>query len=173
MNPENVSNASASGTTSASAPEATSKLSESEFLAEQARLAKAALGKAFDDLKADLARGADPRLWVKSHPWVTLASAAVAGFAATSAAIPSREEQALARLRAIERAIHGAHTPRTNGHDGEPAPAKESMGAVLTRELIGMAKPIVVTLLSSLMASAGQRPPVDPSVDPATAEPHL
>jgi len=40
-----------------------------------------------DELKSDVFGLADPRPLLKSHPWLTLASAAVAGF--TAAQLPS------------------------------------------------------------------------------------
>src|SRR4051812_41641164 len=71
--------------------------SESAFLTKQAADAKAAIARVSEELKNDLAKGVDPRAWMQVAPWTTLASAAVAGFLAAAATIPSKEEQALRR----------------------------------------------------------------------------
>jgi len=60
----------------------------------------------FQDIKAKLGQGVDPKAWAREHPWVTIGAAAVAGFAATAALVPSKEEQALKKLAAIERALN-------------------------------------------------------------------
>ncbi len=162
-----------SGTTSASAaPKAPAPHSESAFLQQQADHAKAALAEALGALKHDLAHGGDPRAWVRSHPWATLAATAVAGFAATSVAVPSKEQQAIARLRALERAIHGENGgSRQSSPAGDNKPA-ETLGTVVTREVIGMVRPIVLTLLTNLLSGNQPAPATgpsgDPSADPAT-----
>ena len=167
MNPANATNAPDSGTASASTPAATerprandpqSASSESEYLEQQASAAKAAISGAFADLKTDLAKGVDPRVWIKSHPWITMASAAVAGFAAAATVVPSKEEQALRRLEAIEEAIHGkkhAGQAGSNGN-GSDETARSGHGGLIgmiLHELLAVIKPAIVTLISSHFAS--------------------
>jgi hypothetical protein len=141
------------------------KLSEAAYLEQHASAAKDAIAGAFHDLKEDLARGADPREWMKSHPWMTLASAAIAGFAAAAATIPSKEEQALKKLAAIEKAIHGHRPESANGHEGADEHKKEPGGmmAMVLRELIGAVKPAVISLLTARLNPQG--PPPHPQAD--------
>jgi hypothetical protein len=129
-------------------------LDEGAYLRHQSAQAKAAISGALADLKTDLAKGVDPRLWMKSHPWVTLASAAVAGFATAAAVVPNREEQALRKLAAIQRAVDGA---RNGNGKGESAPAQEHSGFVGTmlKELVGIVKPIALTLLTEHLKPQG------------------
>src|SRR5947208_2034202 len=115
MKSEQAGSASSSATTSTSGqkaddqPEAKkdeSKLSESEYLEKQARDAQAAMSRVLQDLKTRLGQGVDPKAWAREHPWIAVGAAAVAGFAATAALVPSKEEQTLKKLAAIERALH-------------------------------------------------------------------
>ena len=78
-------------------------MSESEFLEKQAHNAQVAIGNVLQDLKAKLGQGVDPKAWAREHPWMAVGAAAVAGFAATAALVPSKEEQALKKLASIER----------------------------------------------------------------------
>src|SRR6185436_20274073 len=94
------SSAPASGQTSSTTPH--TPASESAFLTEQSEKAKAAISGAVDQLKTDLAKAADPRLWTKEYPWASVAAAAVGGFIAASMVVPSKEQQALKRLEKIE-----------------------------------------------------------------------
>lgn len=91
------------GPTSTSAPR--TPQSEAEFLAKQAADAKAAIGAVVNDIKRDLTQGVDPRAWMQVAPWTTLGAAAVAGFLAAAAAVPSKEQQTLKRLKKIEEAL--------------------------------------------------------------------
>ena len=158
----------AAKTTSADSGESSAKkLSESEYLKQQAEAARTAIAGAFEDLKSDLGRGVDPREWMKTHPWMTLASAAVAGFAAAATVIPSKEEQALKKLQAIERAIHKSPDTAGNGHSsGESDHKKEPSGimALVFRELIGAVKPALIAVLSAKMNP--QDPPSTAQADP-------
>ena len=55
-------------------------LTEAEFLAHEAELAKSAISIAMNELKANLWRGADVKLWAHHYPWLTLGVAAASGF---------------------------------------------------------------------------------------------
>jgi hypothetical protein len=144
-------------------------LSESEYLKRQADAASAAISRAFAELKTDLGRGADPRMWVKSHPWITLASAAVAGFAAASSAIPSKEQVALKKLEAIERAIHRAHHPNEaaeNGNgNGTGKPATTGVLPMLLKEVLSIIKPVLLSILTAKMAPPEPFEPAPPMAD--------
>jgi hypothetical protein len=180
MNPENATSASSSATTSGSAPgrsepgdapppdKPPQELSESEFLAQQAASAKAAIAGALSEMGRDFARTADPRLWAKQHPWATLAASAIAGFAAAATVVPSKEQQALAKLTAIERALDGRHATKPP-HEGEQASdgnGKESKGGIvgmLIRELIGAVRPALFSMISAGLAGHSPPPPGDPN----------
>src|SRR4051794_28407673 len=88
-------------------------LTEAQFLTNQVNEASAAIGQAFSALKADLSKGLDPKALTDKYPWLTVGAAAVAGFVAASAVVPSKEQQALKRLERIERALHPHHTDYT------------------------------------------------------------
>ena len=89
------------------------KISESEFLADQADRAKAAAMAALSSAKVALGNSVDPRPAMRNHPLFVLGSASLAGFVAALLAIPSKKEQ---ELRRMER-IHRARNP-------EPPPAR-------------------------------------------------
>jgi hypothetical protein len=171
MNTANSNNAPASATTSSSAPsrqtdsarsdaeastpqDPSSGSSEADYLRQQSAQAKAAIAGAFSELKADLAKGVDPRIWMKTHPWITLASAAAAGFGAVAAVVPGKQEQSLQKLAAIERALNGAHDHNKNGNGNGSSAASGPTGLVgmLLKEVIGIVKPIVITLLTERIA---------------------
>src|SRR5215217_2801559 len=97
------SNAPSSDKTSGNAP--ATPLSESAYLAQQANDARAAISRAVDDLKREMLHSVDPGAWMKTHPWATMGAAAVAGFVAAAATIPSKEQAALKRLAEIEKAL--------------------------------------------------------------------
>jgi hypothetical protein len=59
-------------------------MDKAQFLNEQSELAKAAMRCTIRDAKSDALRLLDPRGWVKSHPWKTVAAAAVTGFLAAN-----------------------------------------------------------------------------------------
>ena len=59
----------------------------------------------------------DPRAWMRAAPWTTLAAAAVTGFVAAAAAVPSKEQQALKRLREIEKALNSNGRPHGRSID--------------------------------------------------------
>src|SRR5215469_9916187 len=107
MKPDNATSASSSDTTSGTKPSGPSappphapaaKLSESQFLAQQAEMARQAMTRSLSEIKTRLGQGADPRAWAKEFPWITVGAPAVAGFVAASTLIPSKDQQALKRL---------------------------------------------------------------------------
>ncbi|HZL33870.1 MAG TPA: hypothetical protein VFC78_01090 [Tepidisphaeraceae bacterium] len=137
-------------------------LSEAQYLEQQQAAAKSAISNAFSDVRAELLKTADPRVWVKSHPWMMVASAAVAGFTAAAVAVPSKEQQALKKLESIERALYGA---RSNGHSRHGPAEAENDGKskkeggflnTLLHELVGAVKPAIISLLTAGMTQAGQ-----------------
>src|SRR5215213_4928180 len=133
--------------------------SEADFLTLQQEHAKAAIGRAVSELKSALAGGVDPRPWMKQYPWATLGASAVAGFVAASMLIPSKEEQALKKLAAIEKALNPppprrSEPPEDVGSvDGKRGAqdyksGRSGMLTAIMGEMIGAIKPALVSLLS-------------------------
>jgi hypothetical protein len=151
MNTNADSSASTSDTTSANAPPRSA--GEAAFLKQQADDTQAALKKALEDLKASLAQGVDVRLWAKEHPLATAAVAAVAGFAAAGAAIPSKRQQELKRWIAIERAAN-AVDGHGNGNPKPPPPRPQpGFMATLGKEAIAILRPALIGLVTSAVAA--------------------
>jgi len=118
------------------------------------------------DLKAKLGQGVDPKAWAKEHPWIAVGAAAVAGFAATAALVPSKEEQALKKLAAIERALNvGRERVEPNGN-GKHEKGGGMLKTVLT-EAAGLLRPVLASFVASQMG--GQQP--SQSEDPGTYPP--
>jgi hypothetical protein len=166
MKADKASSASASGPTSTTGPAAAkTNLTEAQFLAQEATDAKAAMFRAIGDLKSQVAAGVDPRGWVQDHPWVTLSGVAAASFVATTITVPSKEQQALRHLAAIEAAVH--HEPpekssRTNGHSDGKEP--RSLLAMVALELLAVFKPFLSELLANLVRPSPK--PEDPTTGP-------
>src|SRR4051812_4191998 len=99
--PHDSNSSAASSAKTSSKPPATT-LTEAQYLIKQQADAKKAISRTIDGLKSDLVQAADPRAWMQVHPWATMAASAVAGFAATAAVVPSKEQQALKRLEKLE-----------------------------------------------------------------------
>ncbi|MGB7160593.1 MAG: hypothetical protein WBD40_21185 [Tepidisphaeraceae bacterium] len=191
MNPESSSSASNTDTTSANGQKKPAGPgSEAEFLAHQAEEAKRAITAAFGALAKDLRDGADPRAWTKEHPWAVVAGAAVAGFAAAATLVPSKEEQALRRLAAMERALMPKASKADHARamdDGESGGAKDfsrgraSFLTAVGRQLLEALKPALMSALTAGITAksatpnaadvAPQPPPTDRSQPPQQAVP--
>ena len=179
MNPENATSGPASAATSASAPPhrgrptdvpSGSVVSEAQYLREESAAALASVQHTLDELKSDVFGLADPRPLLKSHPWLTLASAAVAGFTAAAVAVPSKDQQALRRLAAIHRAMNARHPADGNGHEeGKHKPSQEGIGAFLVREAVGLIKPVLFALVTSQL-NPKPAEPASETAPPASSE---
>jgi hypothetical protein len=142
---------------------------EADFLTLQQEHAKAAIGRAVSELKSALAGGVDPRPLMKNYPWATLGASAVAGFVAASVLIPSKEQQALKKLAAIEKALNPPPLRRAQGEDEDmsvdgKAGAKDyksGRSGLLTAimgEVIGAVKPALISLLTSGVTASAVKP---------------
>ncbi len=114
-------------------------------------------------MASQLGDSADVRLWTKQYPWLTLASTTVAAFVATSLLVPSREQRALNKLAAIERALNPTPPPApkvdSNGENAaQYKPGGNSLMTTLARELIGAVKPAVISLLTAGVTAAQTKP---------------
>jgi hypothetical protein len=144
--------------------------SEADFLTLQQEHAKAAIGRAFSELKGALTGSVDPRPLMKNYPWATLGGAAVAGFVAASMLIPSKEQQALKKLAAIEKALNPPPPRRARDEeDGDmsvdgKAGAKDyksgrsGLLSALMGEVIGAVKPALISLLTSGVTASAVKP---------------
>ena len=135
-------------------------LSESAYLAHQANDAAAAIGAALDDLKKGLVKGVNPAGWAKQYPWIAVGAGAVAGFMATSLLVPSKEEQALAKLAKIERALNPPPPPppqqQQASADGQTSykSGQSSLVRSVLGEVISAIKPAVISLLTASTTAA-------------------
>ena len=119
-------------------------------------------------MTAKLGEGANPIEWAKRYPWASVGASAVAGFVAASLLIPSKEQQALARLAAIERALHPPppkkEKPEVSDSINGDADAKQqhrgSTGllTLLAREAIGAVKPAIISLLTAGVTAKAAKP---------------
>jgi hypothetical protein len=66
-------------------------LTEREYLDQQMDEARQAMSRTSKLLGKNLGHSVDPRLWTKSHPWLSLSAAAIASFAVISI-IPHRKK---------------------------------------------------------------------------------
>lgn len=140
--------------------------SEAEFLKRQAADARAALSRVCSEAAAKLGQGVNPVAWAKEFPWITLGASAVAGFVATAMIVPTKEQQALNKLAAIERALNPSPPPKpkveaaVDGDDHAKAykPASHSFTTMLTRELIGAVKPAIISLLTAGVTAKAAKP---------------
>jgi hypothetical protein len=121
-------------------------------LAKQAADAKAAVGAVFNDLKKDLGTAADPRAWMQVAPWTTLAVAAVGGFVAAAAIVPSKEQQTLKRLRKIEEALRPKrHVEDAVNGDGvrKVESGQGSFLAGLAGQILRSVQPVLMSALTA------------------------
>jgi hypothetical protein len=175
MNSDNASSGSSSGATSGTKPPdpdtPPEKLSEAEYLAQQAETAKQALAHAWQEVKVRLGQGVAPAEWAKQYPWITVGAAAVAGFVATAALVPSKEEQALKKLAAIERALNPAPS-REDERSSTGNGRKEGSGLVgtLLHEVLNIAKPVLLSMMTAGIGGAAAAPQQPPMNDPQQYE---
>jgi hypothetical protein len=149
-----------SAPTSSNAPK--TPLSEAAFVTVQAANAKAAISATFDQMKRDLAQGADPRAWLAVAPWTTLAGAAVAGFVAAAAMVPSKEQQALKRLERIEKALNPQPRPVDAAVNGD-GPRKVEAGqgsflAGLAGQVLRAVQPVLMSAITAGITAKTVKP---------------
>jgi len=108
-------------------------------------------------MKEKLGQGANPIEWAREYPWISLGVAAAAGFIGTTLVVPSREQQALAKLAAIEKAL-SPHKPPAANHEAPEKPPGHSLVMMIVRELLAIARPLLLSLLSAGIAGRQARP---------------
>ena len=121
------------------------------------------MAAAWGQLKARLGQGAAPAAWAKEYPWITVGAAAVAGFIATAAIVPSKEEQALKKLAAIERALNPPPPKAAPAADHSDGKKEEggSLWSTILHEILAMARPILTGLVTANLG--GTAPPAEPA----------
>ena len=65
---------------------------ETQFLAEEAERARAAIRATLLEMKRTAGEVADPRTWIRQYPWTAAGSSAVLGFLAAWKVTPARRE---------------------------------------------------------------------------------
>ncbi len=156
------------------------KSDESAYLAQQAADAQAAIKRTLNDIKTGLAQGANPSGWVREYPWISLGASVVAGFVATTAIVPSKEERALRKLARIERALH-PEPPPASRHDGEDGRGssnaadykrgRQSFARSILGEVLKAVQPALLSLLTAGVTAKAAQPDYPPSVDPSATQP--
>ena len=144
------------------------------YLAMQLAAREEVATRTLDELKHDLMGAADPRAWMQVHPWMTLASSAVAGFVATAAVVPSKEQQALNRLRKLEESLERAEHPERFPDEKSAAKAKAGGGGI--RGLVyRVIQPMIVSTLTGFLSGKAAAPAdatggVEPGMEAMPAE---
>lgn len=129
-----------------------------------------ALTHAWQQVKSRLGQGVAPAEWAKEYPWITIGAAAVAGFVATAALVPSKEEQAIKKLAAIERALNPA-PPREESHsNGNGQKSGSGLMGTILHEALNLAKPMLLSLMSASIGGAVGAKPQQPD-DPQQYDP--
>ncbi|HVT82229.1 MAG TPA: hypothetical protein VHM90_16420, partial [Phycisphaerae bacterium] len=125
--------------------------------------ARKAMSRALNVMGQNLGQSVDPRAWARTHPWATLAGAAVGGFAAAAALTPTQEQTALRRIRELERALNVGRDVEIPADAVKPKTEKGVLSALL-REVMKSAGPIISSTLAGAVAGKQASPqPVDAS----------
>jgi hypothetical protein len=141
--------------TNTSESKAATKLSEADFLAQQADEARRAIAHALHDAKAALGEGMDPKEWTRRYPLVAVGSAIAAGFVTALLTIPSKEQQELRRMERLHRAMNPPPPAPAKPATGEPTKAEppRSIWMIILREAIQMIRPVLMSALTAGLAA--------------------
>lgn len=145
----------------------TANLNEGQFLAHQEELARRAIARTWEQITAGLAQGANPVEWAREYPWTAMGAAALAGFLAAASLVPSKEEQALKKLTALERALHPP-TERPAPQSDKDRGTRGLLGEIIL-EAIRTLRPVLVSAITASMAGPdsasgpGSSDPPDPA----------
>jgi hypothetical protein len=139
---------------------------EAAFLAQQAADAKAALTRTLSELGTGLGQSVNLAGWTRQYPWMTLGASAVAGFVASAALVPSKEDQALKKLAKIERALNPAPPKPERQADGAVADegahayktGRQSLGRTLLGEVIKAVQPALLSMLTAGVTAHAAKP---------------
>ncbi len=109
-------------------------------------------------MKANLAEGANPIEWARKYPWISMGVAAAAGFIGTTLLVPSREQQALAKLAAIEKALNLSKPADTNHEKHDKPAAHHSLLKTVIHEVLAIVRPLLLSVLTAGIAGRQARP---------------
>jgi ElaB/YqjD/DUF883 family membrane-anchored ribosome-binding protein len=152
--------------------------SESQFLADQAKQAKAALSEVLSDLTHGVLHTADPRQLTHDHPWSAVGAAAVAGFAAAWLLVPSKEDQAIKKLAKIERALFPREEKKDHDHEKDSSRDEKkshSFFSGLASEVFKTLRPALLSAMSAGITAKASQPDdhngqsSDASADPSAS----
>lgn len=165
-----------SGTTSRIEPTNPASLSETQFLEQQRALARDAIARTWAQITSGLEQGVNPVEWTREYPFAAMGAAAIAGFIGACSLVPSKQQEALRKLAALERALSApppaADAPPVQSDKG-PNLRRTVAGFML--EAIKVLQPVLISAISAKMASAqsdnGSNDRSEPpSAPPAPAE---
>lgn len=115
----------------------------------RARHASAATADALAEAAGHLGTAADPRAWVRTHPWATLGAGAVAGFLAAATVVPSRKQSMERRLKVLERSLRDEAATTSRMFKKSPA-----AGSRLFRLAWRLGRPTLISMLTGLASGA-------------------
>jgi hypothetical protein len=138
-------------------------LTTGQYLREQSANAAAAfkhtLGALSSALSQSVNQKVNPARLTREHPLIALPTALIAGFAAASAVVPSKQQQAEARLARLVAALTPPSPPTTPVADSSDKTADsrgwlQKLAGTVGSELIHALKPSLTELLFGSLAGA-------------------
>ncbi len=131
-------------------------MSEARFLEQQRDLARDAIARTWDQITGGLEQGVNPVEWTREYPFAAMGAAVIAGFIGACSLVPSKQQQALKKLSALERALSApapaAEAPVAPSDKG-PNLRRTVAGFML--EAIKVLQPVLISAISAKMASGG------------------
>lgn len=115
----------------------------------RARHASAAAADALTEAATHLGTAADPRAWVKTHPWASLGIGAAAGFVTAATVVPSQKQKMERRLKVLERSLRDEASTTSRMFARRP-----SGGSRLFRLIWRLGKPSLISLLTGMAGGA-------------------
>jgi len=169
MNDVSKHNGSASAAAPPNAPNSYDNLTEAEFLAHEAELARTALSNTLGEIKNDLAKAGNIKLWAHHYPWLTVGLAVATGFTLAAVAQGGAGETTIGEGVAAEeeadrqRLLHEtARAPYNTG-----AGSKQKLGDSLLGSLFSLAR----TALEASLVSAIREQGIEAQPSAANAPP--
>ncbi|MEX0714678.1 MAG: hypothetical protein WD278_20235 [Pirellulales bacterium] len=118
-------------------------MSESEYLAQQAADAKAAMSRTIEELSQSLKDSADPRYWTRQHPWAAVGAALAGGFVAATVLVPRKQERGgEVRRRDEFEVLDGQPEAAADGDEAEAPGEEPPAGRQPSRILASLASPL-------------------------------
>jgi len=142
-------------------------VSESDFLAHQARQAQKAMRQVLDDIGHSLKDTVNLRAWAEQHPIAMLGAAAAAGFVTASAVTPSRDETVAERLR---RLAPERPAPAEAPSSGEEPQKKHSLFQKISGPLFEAVQAALVSAVTTAVNAKVQQEPQQPHDGDGNAE---